>query len=756
MRTLAGCLTLVLCTVSAAAAYPNQSAVFSNATVFLAVDGCFADSIVACGCCSLEWSDPYYYDGAYHVQMLVTALETRGALPAPYGSVVFLADPAYQSGGQATSLHPTGMFPAASFIDYHLRCLMPGLFPGDTLRISPMRVTSEIDQMPPYFEPYLKQGTAGLTISTGAGTPVGEITFWQEDALPYAPPAAHIVAPVPRPMNPRRSAPTDTLRVSAAMAGGLVAPMSATFSARPAGAGGPFQPFGTDTSGSAISASTVSASPAGDGWSGYLDTSAYSDTGAYFEMQAACFVPGIGPFRDTITTFVDPTPCVPEITSLAADSFSVVQTGAAVPLFFRISDANPETVKVWAGPVVSDFLHSVTPINQHRIRFVTAAGLATNQACAPTAAASCLDYFAENGYDGLDHPKGDTGKPEQTPDDMARELGTGMNTSSADGTTPNGTTAGIKGYLTGHQQSGWDVEFKEMSACGLAELYEDFAADSEDVLLWFEDTTAAGQPAYHVATMNRLKTEKVLIQHGEFQCYTTRTVIGFMDPKGAFDREHEIWRHGNEVETEGYGFQPGGGDAVIHGWTKVSPPPQPRGRSAPPGSPIAEAGLSEGGFWTLVAQGPARGSGLEDSLYWDTSGFPEGFYLIRVSVDDPGGPSGYDLRLASLVDTTAAGAPPALAGSPVSIRGTYPNPFNAGVLIEVAVQADCAVSLTIYDVSGRRVKRLCESRSVPAGVHRLTWDGTDDRGKPVASGAYLCRLSSPAGRPQQSRLILLR
>ena len=41
-------------------------------------------------------------------------------------------------------------------------------------------------------------------------------------------------------------------------------------------------------------------------------------------------------------------------------------------------------------------------------------------------------------------------------------------------------------------------------------------------------------------------------------------------------------------------------------------------------------------------------------------------------------------------------------------------------------------------------RRLVEAW-VPAGDHTLTWDGRDERGRPVASGAYMARLIGPEG-----------
>ena len=60
--------------------------------------------------------------------------------------------------------------------------------------------------------------------------------------------------------------------------------------------------------------------------------------------------------------------------------------------------------------------------------------------------------------------------------------------------------------------------------------------------------------------------------------------------------------------------------------------------------------------------------------------------------------------------------------------------------------------LTIYDVSGREVRVLEESRK-PAGVYRVEWDGRDSSGRAVPSGVYLYRLQ--ANRIELTRKLII-
>ncbi len=68
---------------------------------------------------------------------------------------------------------------------------------------------------------------------------------------------------------------------------------------------------------------------------------------------------------------------------------------------------------------------------------------------------------------------------------------------------------------------------------------------------------------------------------------------------------------------------------------------------------------------------------------------------------------------------------------------SYPNPFNPSVVIPLDLATDAAgVSLTVYDVLGRRVRQVWQG-SLEAGVYRFTWDGRDAAGKMVAAGVYI-------------------
>jgi hypothetical protein len=73
-----------------------------------------------------------------------------------------------------------------------------------------------------------------------------------------------------------------------------------------------------------------------------------------------------------------------------------------------------------------------------------------------------------------------------------------------------------------------------------------------------------------------------------------------------------------------------------------------------------------------------------------------------------------------------------------------PNPFRSRASLSFALPGPRDVRFAVFDVTGRRVVSLVDGR-LPAGEHRLSWDGRDGQGRPVPPGVYFLRLESPDG-----------
>jgi subtilisin family serine protease len=144
-----------------------------------------------------------------------------------------------------------------------------------------------------------------------------------------------------------------------------------------------------------------------------------------------------------------------------------------------------------------------------------------------------------------------------------------------------------------------------------------------------------------------------------------------------------------------------------------------------------------------------------------------GAWIIRVrGADVPLGPQGYAVAVNGGLtpgDYLNAPAPEPHAGAadrderlaPDSYRldPLRPSPFLDRTDIVFALPERAAAEVSVHDVTGRRVRTLL-ARTVSSGEYRLSWDGLDDSGRPVAAGVYFARLTAPGVRRVQRGVLL--
>ncbi len=71
----------------------------------------------------------------------------------------------------------------------------------------------------------------------------------------------------------------------------------------------------------------------------------------------------------------------------------------------------------------------------------------------------------------------------------------------------------------------------------------------------------------------------------------------------------------------------------------------------------------------------------------------------------------------------------------------YPNPFNPTTIIPYSLPETAHVTLTIYDILGRRVITLVNG-IYTAGNKQVQWDGRDGNGHLVSNGVYIYRIEA--------------
>ena len=112
----------------------------------------------------------------------------------------------------------------------------------------------------------------------------------------------------------------------------------------------------------------------------------------------------------------------------------------------------------------------------------------------------------------------------------------------------------------------------------------------------------------------------------------------------------------------------------------------------------------------------------------DTTTDPGAQYRYRVEVLNETGTH-------YLFETALVTAP---TPRPVLLQNA-PNPFRAASTITYSLPVAGPVTLDVYDLSGRLVRRLVEGEET-AGLHHVDWKGVDESGRRVAPGVYFYRL----------------
>lgn len=92
------------------------------------------------------------------------------------------------------------------------------------------------------------------------------------------------------------------------------------------------------------------------------------------------------------------------------------------------------------------------------------------------------------------------------------------------------------------------------------------------------------------------------------------------------------------------------------------------------------------------------------------------------------------------------------------LKQNFPNPARAKTTIQYELPVDGHITLTIYDLRGRKISTLVDQFAT-TGPNAIDWDGTDARGNALASGVYFYRVIIDTGSTilkEQKKLIFIR
>ena len=92
--------------------------------------------------------------------------------------------------------------------------------------------------------------------------------------------------------------------------------------------------------------------------------------------------------------------------------------------------------------------------------------------------------------------------------------------------------------------------------------------------------------------------------------------------------------------------------------------------------------------------------------------------------------------------TGGVSASPEVPGIRQVAVSAHPNPFNPSTTIAFELPRAMEVSLDIYDLQGRLVRRLLDESPYVTGSHKQVWDGRDGAGRATSSGVYFYRFTA--------------
>ena len=134
----------------------------------------------------------------------------------------------------------------------------------------------------------------------------------------------------------------------------------------------------------------------------------------------------------------------------------------------------------------------------------------------------------------------------------------------------------------------------------------------------------------------------------------------------------------------------------------------------------------------------------EESVSFVVSAEPTG---LTIDADD------WVLDEQQLTPTSVDWGPDAASAQALSLLVPQPNPFRTRTEIRYYVPKNGALSLTIHDVAGRRVRTLVNGPEA-VGSRKVWWDRRTAEGTKVAAGVYYVRLATPEGVRSRKVVVL--
>ncbi len=149
----------------------------------------------------------------------------------------------------------------------------------------------------------------------------------------------------------------------------------------------------------------------------------------------------------------------------------------------------------------------------------------------------------------------------------------------------------------------------------------------------------------------------------------------------------------------------------------------------------------------------SRPVGITEELTGHTLAPGDHFVQIRRASGSGNGVQRYTLTLSLDAVSTAIAADDRIPGAGPLALSLQPNPFNPTTRIVLEGDPGEGHSVQIFDTAGREVRRFDVPSRSQAGFS-LEWDGTDNAGRELPSGAYFVRASGREGETVRKAFLI--
>jgi uncharacterized lipoprotein YddW (UPF0748 family) len=160
-------------------------------------------------------------------------------------------------------------------------------------------------------------------------------------------------------------------------------------------------------------------------------------------------------------------------------------------------------------------------------------------------------------------------------------------------------------------------------------------------------------------------------------------------------------------------------------------------------------------FSTAVAEARNLLAVTGETTITDRPGIAGDPYYYAVSSVSPNSVESEPGNSISLEGRATSTEDPSHRVSAFSLHQSYPNPFRDVTQIGFTLDKPARVTLRVFNELGQEVSRLVDNDLLTPDTYGVTWDGSNDAGAPLPSGAYFYSLEVAGGR-KSGAMVLVR